>query len=295
MPAAAEPAAPLVSPQWLKDHLSDPAIVVLDIRSAIDGGGAEAYAKGHIPGAVHSDYDKAGWRVTRNGVPFMLPTLARAGEADRRDRHRRGQPRRRRAGRRARHRLRLGGARLLDAQGRRPSGGVDPRRRLCRLAGGGLSGRDRHAIRRRRRSSPPSSTRACWRRSRCRSGGAEPARRDAGRCAAGELLRRQGKGAGRQGLWPHSGRAQSRQRELLRSARPTGCGRRPQLAAIAAALPAGPVVDLLQHRPLGGDRLVRAVGHRSAGRTCGSTTARWSNGPPTSAVRSRPRARAGTM
>jgi thiosulfate/3-mercaptopyruvate sulfurtransferase len=48
---------------------------VLDIRSAIDGGGAEAFAKGHIPGAVHSDYDKAGWRVTRGNVPFMLPTL----------------------------------------------------------------------------------------------------------------------------------------------------------------------------------------------------------------------------
>ena len=76
LPAAAELAAPLVSPQWLKQHLSDPSIVVLDIRSAIDGGGAEAYVQGHIPGAVHSDYDKAGWRVTRNGVPFMLPTLA---------------------------------------------------------------------------------------------------------------------------------------------------------------------------------------------------------------------------
>ena len=25
---------------------------------------------------MHSDYDKAGWRVTRNGVAFMLPTLA---------------------------------------------------------------------------------------------------------------------------------------------------------------------------------------------------------------------------
>jgi thiosulfate/3-mercaptopyruvate sulfurtransferase len=75
-PATAEPVAPLVSPQWLKDRLSDPAIVVLDIRSAIDGGGYEAYTKGHIPGAVHSDYDKAGWRVTRNGVPFMLPTQA---------------------------------------------------------------------------------------------------------------------------------------------------------------------------------------------------------------------------
>lgn len=75
-PVAAEPVPPLVSPQWLKDRLSDPRIVVLDIRSAIDGGGYEAYTKGHIPGAVHSDYDKAGWRVARNGVPFMLPTQA---------------------------------------------------------------------------------------------------------------------------------------------------------------------------------------------------------------------------
>ena len=74
--AAAGSAPPLVSPQWLKAQLSNPGLVVLDIRSAIDGGGAEAYAKAHIPGAVHSDYDKAGWRVTRNGVPFMLPTLA---------------------------------------------------------------------------------------------------------------------------------------------------------------------------------------------------------------------------
>jgi thiosulfate/3-mercaptopyruvate sulfurtransferase len=76
MPASANDAMPLVSTQWLKANLSDPAIVVLDIRSAIDGGGAEAFAKAHIPGAVHSDYDKGGWRVTRNGVPFMLPTTA---------------------------------------------------------------------------------------------------------------------------------------------------------------------------------------------------------------------------
>jgi thiosulfate/3-mercaptopyruvate sulfurtransferase len=68
---------PLVSPQWLKEHHAEPDVVVLDIRSALDGGGAEAYAKGHIPGAVHSDYDKGGWRVTRDGVPFMLPDVAR--------------------------------------------------------------------------------------------------------------------------------------------------------------------------------------------------------------------------
>jgi thiosulfate/3-mercaptopyruvate sulfurtransferase len=75
-PAHADPVTPLVSIGWLKQHLKDPDVLVLDVRSAIDGGGAEAYQKGHIPGAVHSDYDKAGWRVTRGGVPFMLPTIA---------------------------------------------------------------------------------------------------------------------------------------------------------------------------------------------------------------------------
>jgi thiosulfate/3-mercaptopyruvate sulfurtransferase len=69
-------AQPLVSVEWLKDHLGDKNLVVLDIRSAIDGGGAKAYGEAHIPGSVHSDYDKAGWRVTRNNVPFMLPTAA---------------------------------------------------------------------------------------------------------------------------------------------------------------------------------------------------------------------------
>ena len=73
-PAQAESVTPLVSTGWLKQHIKDPDVFVLDIRSAIDGGGVEAYQKGHIPGAIHSDYDKAGWRVTRGGVPFMLPT-----------------------------------------------------------------------------------------------------------------------------------------------------------------------------------------------------------------------------
>src|SRR4249919_1971024 len=76
MPALAGPVEPLVTAPWLKDHQSDPSIVVLDVRSAIDGGGAEAFAKAHIPAAVHSDYDKAGWRVTRDGVPFRLPSVA---------------------------------------------------------------------------------------------------------------------------------------------------------------------------------------------------------------------------
>jgi thiosulfate/3-mercaptopyruvate sulfurtransferase len=74
-PATAEGASPLVSAAWLKARLDDPDLVILDIRSAIDGGGAQAYLKGHIPKAVYSDYDKAGWRVTRNKIPLMLPTI----------------------------------------------------------------------------------------------------------------------------------------------------------------------------------------------------------------------------
>lgn len=67
---------PLVSAVWLNEHLKDRDLVVLDIRSALDGGGEQAYREAHIPGSVYSDYDKAGWRVTRNNVPFMVPTAA---------------------------------------------------------------------------------------------------------------------------------------------------------------------------------------------------------------------------
>jgi thiosulfate/3-mercaptopyruvate sulfurtransferase len=75
-PAMAAESQPLVSAQWLNGHLTDSKVVVLDIRSAIDGSTAETFAKGHIPGAVYSDYDKGGWRVERGGVPFMVPTTA---------------------------------------------------------------------------------------------------------------------------------------------------------------------------------------------------------------------------
>src|SRR5215470_19491199 len=57
--AAADHPGPLVSAAWLKARLADPDLVIVDIRSALDGGGQEAYLKAHIPGAVHSDYDKA--------------------------------------------------------------------------------------------------------------------------------------------------------------------------------------------------------------------------------------------
>jgi len=69
-------ADPLVSVDWLKDHRADANVVVLDVRSAIDGGGTKAYEEAHIPASIHSDYDKDGWRVTRNDIAFMLPSVA---------------------------------------------------------------------------------------------------------------------------------------------------------------------------------------------------------------------------
>jgi thiosulfate/3-mercaptopyruvate sulfurtransferase len=75
VPAWAESSQPLVTPQWLNEHRQDAEVVILDIRSALDGGGEKAYLAAHIPGSVHSDYDKGGWRVMRNSVPFMLPSV----------------------------------------------------------------------------------------------------------------------------------------------------------------------------------------------------------------------------
>ena len=64
---------PLVSVDWLKTKLNNENIKILDIRNKIDNGGIEIFLKGHIPGSVHSDYLKDGWRVKRNDVIGLLP------------------------------------------------------------------------------------------------------------------------------------------------------------------------------------------------------------------------------
>jgi thiosulfate/3-mercaptopyruvate sulfurtransferase len=47
---------PIVSPEWLHDHIDDPSLRIVDFRWYLLGGkGSEAYAKGHIPGAVFVD------------------------------------------------------------------------------------------------------------------------------------------------------------------------------------------------------------------------------------------------
>ena len=122
------------------------------------------------------------------------------------------------------------------------SGGVDPRRRLRRLAGRGLSGRERHRARRRRKFSPRRSTSACSPKSR-ESKRSNERRRHAGRCAARErssTARRRRRPSKAYGHIP--GAHQSRQRDFYDPATNRLQAARQQLAAIAATLPAGPVV-----------------------------------------------------
>ena len=70
--AVARPAGaadPLVSVDWVKANLDKPGIVYVDFAPPAD------YLRGHIPGAVNSNYAKDGWREERasDKVPDMLP------------------------------------------------------------------------------------------------------------------------------------------------------------------------------------------------------------------------------
>lgn len=68
------PTSGLVSPDVLAGALGSPDLVIIDIRSAAEGG-RQAFELGHIPGAVHSDYAADGWRAKVGNAPGMLPPL----------------------------------------------------------------------------------------------------------------------------------------------------------------------------------------------------------------------------
>ncbi len=74
-PEAREEVRPLVDAAWLNDNLDE--VVVLDVRTDNPAAGPLAsYAAGHITGAIHAPYGRTPWRVTRDGVPGMLPPIA---------------------------------------------------------------------------------------------------------------------------------------------------------------------------------------------------------------------------
>ena len=62
--AQALDASPLVSVEWLETNQDDENLLVLDIRSPLAKSGKDDYLKGHIPGAVWSEYPGF-WRTSR--------------------------------------------------------------------------------------------------------------------------------------------------------------------------------------------------------------------------------------
>ncbi|MGI9437648.1 MAG: sulfurtransferase [Geminicoccaceae bacterium] len=73
LPVWADDLSPLVDVDWIKAHSDRDDVVLLDIRNKIDGGSAKAFAAGHIPGAVYSNYLEAGWRTKVDGVIGQVP------------------------------------------------------------------------------------------------------------------------------------------------------------------------------------------------------------------------------
>jgi thiosulfate/3-mercaptopyruvate sulfurtransferase len=63
---------PIVTPEWLHEHIDDPDLRVIDFRWYLVGGkGVDAYAKGHIPGAVFVDLEAV---TGEGGGRHPLPT-----------------------------------------------------------------------------------------------------------------------------------------------------------------------------------------------------------------------------
>jgi thiosulfate/3-mercaptopyruvate sulfurtransferase len=71
---------PVVSPEWLRDHLLDPDVRVIDFRWHLLGfNGRDAYAGGHIPGAIFVDLEEV--TGTEGGGRHPLPTGTQLAEA----------------------------------------------------------------------------------------------------------------------------------------------------------------------------------------------------------------------
>lgn len=72
--AAAAWAQPLVDTNWVAANIDNDRVVLIDLRNSIDEGSYETFLEGHIPGSIHSDYGKDGWRVARGEVVGLLPS-----------------------------------------------------------------------------------------------------------------------------------------------------------------------------------------------------------------------------
>jgi thiosulfate/3-mercaptopyruvate sulfurtransferase len=78
MGGQAQAATPLVSVDWVKNNLGKEGIVFLDVRGPLAGKTKADYLRGHIPGAVWTDYLMGGWRVAnKDKIVGMLPPVTK--------------------------------------------------------------------------------------------------------------------------------------------------------------------------------------------------------------------------
>jgi thiosulfate/3-mercaptopyruvate sulfurtransferase len=69
---------PLITTAWLADHLTDPAVRILDCRYYFDDSarGRRAYTEAHIPGAQYLDWT-SDISEPRDGLQYMAPSAAK--------------------------------------------------------------------------------------------------------------------------------------------------------------------------------------------------------------------------
>lgn len=65
---------PLVETEWLAEHIAESNLRIVDIRWRGDGSGREVYNAGHIPGAIHLDWQRdLNWTDERGVRDLLLP------------------------------------------------------------------------------------------------------------------------------------------------------------------------------------------------------------------------------
>ena len=65
---------PLIETDWLADHLTNSKLRIVDMRWRGGGSGREVYQAGHIPGAIHLDWQRnLNWTDERGVRDLLLP------------------------------------------------------------------------------------------------------------------------------------------------------------------------------------------------------------------------------
>ena len=72
----AKAATPLVDVNWVVANHGKPGVIILDVRGKLGGANKATFLRGHIPGAVWSNYLKDGWRIKdKNGTVGQMPPV----------------------------------------------------------------------------------------------------------------------------------------------------------------------------------------------------------------------------